>query len=417
MQETNEIVNTLAKSDDNKFKKEDSKEFQKTKATINEICKSLSKPSKSYDPEKTVKILVDYLKSEDRMQRILYSEISNYLFSRSEKERGNFLSNIDDLLCSSLDKSENSDPETEDRNGSAVPAEDKTITKQKKCFFLSLKNRFFGGGNTKNSKKQQVPDAASGPETAGQPAPDAASGPETAGQPTHDAALGQETTGQQAPDAALEPETDGQPATDATSVTSESIGLKDDVKKLIIKIYDHTQLVNYQIESNKSIFKTSINEEMASFREQTKAIEKEYITILGIFASIIIAFVGSFTFSTSVLSNIAKVDFERLMIIALFIGLAFFNLIAYLIEFLRDISHTESSTKIGAKIWRSLIIIIVDLILIFSMGYFMWKGSYIDIPFSINAGAEDSDIDTVKEEKPKDAGAEDPITETGSGAK
>ena len=56
-----------------------------------------------------------------------------------------------------------------------------------------------------------------------------------------------------------------------------------------------------------------------------KGMEKEYISILGIFASIVLAFVGGLTFSTSVLANIDKASIYRLVIIACIIGIVFFK--------------------------------------------------------------------------------------------
>ena len=76
-----------------------------------------------------------------------------------------------------------------------------------------------------------------------------------------------------------------------------------DSVKIVVKIYDHTQLVNYQIESMNNIFAQRIADAKVDLHKEIKGVEKEYITILGIFASIVLAFVGSFTFSTSVLNN------------------------------------------------------------------------------------------------------------------
>lgn len=86
------------------------------------------------------------------------------------------------------------------------------------------------------------------------------------------------------------------------------------------------------------IFAQRIVDAKMDLQKEVKGIEKEYITILGIFAAIVLAFVGSFTFSTSVLNNIAKVNIVELSVIALIIGIVLFNLIAYLLDFLKEIN-------------------------------------------------------------------------------
>lgn len=118
--------------------------------------------------------------------------------------------------------------------------------------------------------------------------------------------------------------------------------VRTDIQRISIKLYDHFQLNLIQLENAKVASDRAITESIVDEKEklykEVKGIEKEYITILGIFAAIMLAFVGSFTFSTSVLTNIAKVDLCTLVIIALVIGLVFVVLITVLLDFLRDIN-------------------------------------------------------------------------------
>ena len=64
-----------------------------------------------------------------------------------------------------------------------------------------------------------------------------------------------------------------------------------DTKKIIVKIYDHFQLAISQIENANNIFAASIEDAKVKLQQQVKGVEKEYISILGIFASIVLAFV------------------------------------------------------------------------------------------------------------------------------
>lgn len=185
-----------------------SKKFQSTKNRIKGICKFLSIETIKYKPERTVSHIEDYIKTKDKITRILYSEISSYLFDLELQQKESFLVNIENLMIYALDND----------------------------------------------------------------------------------------------------------------------SIDEDVVRIIIKIYDHTQLVNYQIESMNKIFAQRIVDAKMDLRKEIKGIEKEYITILGIFAAIVLAFVGSFTFSTSVLNNIAEVNIVKLSMVALIIGIIFFNL-------------------------------------------------------------------------------------------
>lgn len=71
----------------------------------------------------------------------------------------------------------------------------------------------------------------------------------------------------------------------------------------------------------------AIEESKKDLYREVREIQKEYITILGIFAAIILAFVGSFTFSTSVLNNVATADVFTLLVISLVVGLVFVILV------------------------------------------------------------------------------------------
>lgn len=86
----------------------------------------------------------------------------------------------------------------------------------------------------------------------------------------------------------------------------------------------------------------NISKEIAKLYDQVQKkqedMQKEYITILGIFAAIVLAFTGGMAFSSSVLENIDKSSIYRIVLIALIIGLVFFNLIWLLIDFIRDIN-------------------------------------------------------------------------------
>ena len=50
----------------------------------------------------------------------------------------------------------------------------------------------------------------------------------------------------------------------------------DDVAKIVVKIYDHTQLVNYQIENMNAIFAKRIADAKVDLHSEIQGVEKEY---------------------------------------------------------------------------------------------------------------------------------------------
>lgn len=253
-----------------------SKKFQSTKNRIKGICKFLSIETIKYKPERTVSHIEDYVKTKDKITRILYSEISSYLFDLELQQKESFLVNIENLMIYTLDND----------------------------------------------------------------------------------------------------------------------SIDEDVVRIIIKIYDHTQLVNYQIESINKIFAQRIVDAKMDLRKEIKGIEKEYITILGIFAAIVLAFVGSFTFSTSVLNNIAEVSIVKLSMVALIIGIIFFNLTAYLIDFLKEINNkidynvkSQKSISPYRKVVNTILIGLIIAIITF------WGITRIKFPEKIYIGITQEQVD------------------------
>lgn len=164
-----------------------------------------------------------------------------------------------------------------------------------------------------------------------------------------------------------------------------------DISKEIVKLYDHTNLdiarINYsktmtnetmsELAKNRLLVESleqnvresedaikeisdktvdDLKQLSGQVQERQEDMQKEYITILGIFAAIVLAFTGGIVFSSSVLENIDKASIYRISLMAFIIGLVFFNLIWILIDFIRDINGKVIRKK---RIWM-----LVNLILI-----------------------------------------------------
>lgn len=237
----------LRTTDNTKMSLEQSKKFNNTKRKINGICKALSLETQKYDPQKTVENINSYIASPNKLDRILYSEISNYVFSLEMSDRGIFATNLEKLLLYSLD----------DKN---------TVS--------------------------------------------------------------------------------------------------DDSKKLIVKIYDHFQLALHQIENVNNIFANSIEEAKENLQKQIKGVEKEYISILGIFAAVVLAFVGGITFSTSVLQNISAVSVFRLLLVVDFLAFVLINVIYILVKFIFTIN--EKNAKLFNIKTLNITCLIIAVIIVIS---------------------------------------------------
>lgn len=101
------------------------------------------------------------------------------------------------------------------------------------------------------------------------------------------------------------------------------------------------QLATYQTEIITELLVPKIEEAKIGIHKEISGIEKEYISILGIFASIVLAFVGGITFSSSVLSNINKVSIYKLVLIVDMLGFILMNVIWMLINFITTINEKE----------------------------------------------------------------------------
>ena len=211
-------VDVLLRTTDNRtMSLEQSKKYTYTKRKIKGICKALSLNTQKYDPQKTVENIASYISSENKLDRILYSEISNYIYSLEMSERGIFATNVEKLLLYSLDD---------------------------------------------------------------------------------------------------------------------------------------------------NIFANSIEDAKENLQKQIKSVEKEYISILGIFASIVLAFVGGITFSTSVLQNISAVSVFRLLLVVDFLAFVLINLIYILVKFIFTIN--EKNTKLFNIKALNIACLVIAMIIVIS---------------------------------------------------
>lgn len=248
----NKFLNELAKTEntsevDCPRRLGQSKKFKSTKQKMREICEGLSVDSGEYNAIITTDIINEYLKDENRLERMLYSEINSYLVNLKSSERATFTTNAERLLLYALDDHTN---------------------------------------------------------------------------------------------------------------------LSQDIKKIVIKIYDHVQLNNNQNENIDDIFKVNFAYTKEKLNDQIHHVEREFITILGIFTSIVVAFVGGITFTTSVLQNIDKASIYRIVIVVDCIGAILLNVIYLLTSFILKINEKQDKKDFGFIIFANIIILLIGITVI-----------------------------------------------------
>ncbi|MBE3022155.1 hypothetical protein [Campylobacter sp. 7477a] len=160
---------------------------------------------------------------------------------------------------------------------------------------------------------------------------------------------------------------------------------EDEFSKKIFKLFDHINLERNRIYFTTHKAKEALDQAKEATEKSKEAInntkrefnkiqsklnktQSHYITILGIFASIIIAFVGAFTFSTSVLNNIDKVSIYRLIGIICILAVFIVNILNSLYSFVRQIHYGKinKATNFNFTKWFNIIMLVIIILTAFT---------------------------------------------------
>ncbi|GHR62156.1 hypothetical protein JP0103_03120 [Helicobacter pylori] len=138
----------------------------------------------------------------------------------------------------------------------------------------------------------------------------------------------------------------------------------ESIKPKLEKLYDHMNLECIRLQDfdekmsrvkDVSIRLDDLNKNYKKLSEELNKQQTQYITILGIFVSIVLTFVGGLAFSTSVLSNIDKANAYRLVFVMAFIVLFFGNILYLLFSFLSKISLSKEEKDKQENFFKKLI--------------------------------------------------------------
>lgn len=155
----------------------------------------------------------------------------------------------------------------------------------------------------------------------------------------------------------------------------ESQQLHDDVKDAATRLWDHFNLAFRQVDNVKHTYGEAKEEVERELYQKSKDMEKEYVAIFGIFASIVLTFTAGIAFSTSVLENIHNGSPYRVTLACLLIGLVLFNILYCLYHFIeRIIRKPERSPQRPEKsfVRTHTIFITVNIVLLVLIGGTVW---------------------------------------------
>lgn len=161
-----------------------------------------------------------------------------------------------------------------------------------------------------------------------------------------------------------------------------------DISPQIIKLFDHVNLDIARIQYMKKIelqtleSKEELSHVLSSANELKQSVgnmQKEYITILGIFSSIVLAFVGGITFSSSVLENIANSSTYRTLAVVVLLGFVFLNTINILVQFIMALNNKEFAIRKSNKYITYINIVFGIVFVLIIMAWFFDFKSFADI--------------------------------------
>lgn len=193
-----------------------------------------------------------------------------------------------------------------------------------------------------------------------------------------------------------------------------------DVSDAINKLYDHVNLdiarITYSDAGDRRISGESsletLQAQIGSLYAEVEQIQiinkdvedrlnnsqKEYISILGIFAAVVLAFTGGIAFSTSVLNNIAQASIYRTVGISLVIGLVLVNVLFGLFYYINSLVRKEKANILPLIISNIIFVVLLALTVIaWNFGFVENRNDRINFPQNISTNEPTNDGKNQKE--------------------
>lgn len=175
---------------------------------------------------------------------------------------------------------------------------------------------------------------------------------------------------------------------------------ESDELKCVVKLQDHISLelirIRRQVEWNKSYYNrlmtlrerinraqwnldeslNKANKQMAEMKKDMSESRREYISILAIFAAVVLVFNGAVSLSSSSIGATVGHHPFAMGFVALAVGLALFNCLFALFTFLRTIVRADGEPVWKWSSWAAFIIIDIVLIAVFLLMFSVIKDAY-----------------------------------------
>ena len=157
----------------------------------------------------------------------------------------------------------------------------------------------------------------------------------------------------------------------------------EQIRKAINRINDSAESTRKQIDEfhNKIDAKGKeiderIQKRLDEAKDESNKMKSEYISILGIFASIVLSFAAGMAYSTSVLSNIHKASIYRTIIVATLVGMIVIAIMWLLMDFIKSI-HGESKRNYKYIIVPEVILALIIILTCTAYKYDWFAGEEV----------------------------------------
>lgn len=165
------------------------------------------------------------------------------------------------------------------------------------------------------------------------------------------------------------------------NIQSEIDSLKletDTINKLAFRLTD----VQNQLDS--------ANREVKELRNTLDNAQREYIAILGIFAAVVLTFIGGIAFSTSVLENMHQGSIYRIVVVILLIGMVLFNVLYALFGYIERMVRNVSGIRMRPLKFVNAVflLLMIAVFLLWNAGAVEFRNKVINSQQAVTEGLE-----------------------------
>lgn len=207
-----------------------------------------------------------------------------------------------------------------------------------------------------------------------------------------------------------------------------------DIEDSIKKLYDHVNLdiarISYLAAGQKEnigelaindiqaqVSRLSVEADRVSAKQEDVEKElqnqqKEYIAILGIFASIVLTFNAGIAFSSSVLESINSASVYRVVLIALIIGIVLVNVLFALFYYIDRLVLKDHHLKVLDRVNIILLALVVLTVAAWSWGVVERRNDRINNSFATESITEQETIEIKPKDEAMDTTEIQPVEET-----